>query len=240
MGGTDGNAAAPPWRRHPWALPQRRDGVNQMHIPLRASAWKYGTAAGGGLAFGLLAGSGGSSTLISPAGEYVVLRYAGGGLGSRCRRQTGAARPRHQSDPQDQGRSTSGTGASEDFTSRGLIFIADSIAGRDLTISDFRGPCVYVELSTGLIAGGSGTGMLFGLDPTLFALVGAVGATTVRGGGYPTAKLWWDLVTRLFASARGLFVSVGVMGVRCHSIQVQGFSTPPDVCSVACAKPGLK
>ncbi|WP_409418076.1 hypothetical protein [Pseudomonas aeruginosa] len=34
---------------------------------------------------------------------------------------------------------------------------------------DFTGPCTYVELGAGVIAGGSGTAILFGLDPKLLA-----------------------------------------------------------------------
>src|SRR5215831_7967220 len=47
----------------------------------------------------------------------------------------------------------------------------------------------------------------------------------------------WHVVNTPCSAGHSLqFVSVGVTGVRCHSIRVRGFSTPLDVCSAACAK----
>src|SRR5262249_30323855 len=58
------------------------------------------------------------------------------------------------------------------------------------------------------------------------------GTCIMQGGSTP-----WHVVNTACPAGQSLhFVSVGVMGVRCHSIQAQGFSTHLEVCSAACAK----
>ena len=47
----------------------------------------------------------------------------------------------------------------------------------------------------------------------------------------------WHVADKACSAGQSLqFASVGVMGVRCHSIAVSGFSKPLDVCSTACGK----
>ncbi|MGC8001525.1 type IV secretion system toxin Tse4, partial [Salmonella enterica] len=65
------------------------------------------------------------------------------------------------------GKSVGGAGALEALPSTGTVLVADGLVGRDLSRGDFTGPCMYVELGAGVIAGGSGTAILFGLDPKL-------------------------------------------------------------------------
>ncbi len=146
-------------------------------LPLNESRWRYVTASGGGVTVAFLAGSGGSITLLSPEGENVSFRYGGvgGGIG------LGMRLPRFgKVNLNVKGKSVGGAGALEALPSTGTVLVADGLVGRDLSRGDFTGPCMYVELGAGVIAGGSGTAILFGLDPKLLAAV----AEIVTGAGY--------------------------------------------------------
>lgn len=137
-------------------------------LPLNESRWRYVTASGGGVTVAFLAGSGGSITLLSPEGENVSFRYGGvgGGIG------LGMRLPRFgKVNLNVKGKSVGGAGALEALPSTGTVLVADGLVGRDLSRGDFTGPCMYVELGAGVIAGGSGTAILFGLDPKLLAAV---------------------------------------------------------------------
>lgn len=160
---------------------------------LRGSGWQYVTAASGGLAIGYVAAGGGSITVRPPGGQDVALYYggAGGGLG------IGAKLPRiPKVNISLKGKTV--TGAAEAFPSTGQVYVSDAVGGRDLMRSDFTGPCMYVEVAAGLIAGGSGTAMLFGLSPAwLAAMVAAPQAGAI-------------LQYKLLESARGAILMAGI------------------------------
>ncbi|PYB29515.1 hypothetical protein C0052_19265, partial [Pseudomonas aeruginosa] len=78
------------------------------------------------------------------------------------------------------------------------------LAGRDLSRGDFTGPCMYVELGAGVIAGGSGTAILFGLDPKLLAAVALASASPL------TAALGASMSRQLLQSSRGALLMAGV------------------------------
>ncbi|WBI98253.1 hypothetical protein PALA52_02202 [Pseudomonas aeruginosa] len=143
-------------------------------LPLNESRWRYVTASGGGMTVAFLAGSGGSITLLSPEGENVSFRYGGvgGGVG------LGMRLPRFgKVNLNVKGKSVGGAGALGALPSTGTVLVADGLVGRDLSRGDFTGPCMYVELGAGAIAGGSGTAILFGLDPKLLAAVALASAS---------------------------------------------------------------
>lgn len=170
-------------------------------LPLNESRWRYVTASGGGVTVAFLAGSGGSITLLSPEGENVSFRYGGvgGGIG------LGMRLPRFgKVNLNVKGKSVGGAGALEALPSTGTVLVADGLVGRDLSRGDFTGPCMYVELGAGVIAGGSGTAILFGLDPKLLAAVALASASPL------TAALGASMSRQLLQSSRGALLMAGV------------------------------
>jgi len=171
-------------------------------LPVNASQWKYVTASSGGLNILFAAGSGGSITLQDPQGKSESFRYGGLGAGIGF----GARLPRlGKVNIAIRGKSVGGAGALEAFPSTGQVFVSDAIANRDLTRDDITGVCVFMEVSAGLIAGGSASAMLFGLDPKLLAISMAVSAT-------PAGAVLGPLVMQrqLLQSAKGALVMAGV------------------------------
>ncbi|WP_110946860.1 hypothetical protein [Pseudomonas bohemica] len=171
-------------------------------LPVNASRWTYETASSGGLTVMFAAGSGGSITLKDPAGKTENFRYGGLGAGIGF----GARLPRFgKVNIAIKGKSVGGAGALEAFPSTGAVFVSDAIANRDLTRDDITGVCVFMEVGGGLIAGISGTAMLFGLDPKLLAISLAVNAT-------PVGAVLGPLVMQrhLLQSAKGAVVMGGV------------------------------
>lgn len=173
--------------------------VFSMPLSVRDSAWGYVTASGGGVTIAFVAGGGGSLTLQSPEQQNVVFHYGGLGVGAGF----GAKLPRFgKIDLKIKGKSVGGAGAAEAMPSYGRVFVTQE--GRELSKSDFVGPCIYVEIGGGVIAGASGVAMLFGLDPILLAATLAANSNpaTALGGSYLTGKL--------VASARGVLVMAGM------------------------------
>lgn len=171
-------------------------------LPVNFSKWTYETATSGGLTVMFAAGSGGSITLRDPNGKYESFRYGGLGAGVGF----GAKLPRFGNvNLKIKGKTVGGVGALESFKSDGYVLVADSIADRDLTRDDITGACVFIEVGGGLIVGGSGTAMLFGLDPKLLALTMVVNASPV------TAALSHLVMQRhLLQSAKGAVVMGGI------------------------------
>lgn len=172
-------------------------------LPLNESRWRYVTASGGGVTVAFLAGSGGSITLLSPEGENVSFRYGGvgGGIG------LGMRLPRFGKvnlNVKGKSKSVGGAGALEALPSTGTVLVADGLVGRDLSRGDFTGPCMYVELGAGVIAGGSATAILFGLDPKLLAAVALASASPL------TAALGASMSRQLLQSSRGALLMAGV------------------------------
>ncbi|WP_132757788.1 hypothetical protein [Pseudomonas aeruginosa] len=143
-------------------------------LPLNESRWRYVTASGGGVTVAFLAGSGGSITLLSPEGENVSFRYGGVGGGIGL----GMRLPRFgKVNLNVKGKSVGGAGALEALPS---------------------------ELGAGVIAGGSGTAILFGLDPKLLAAVALASASPL------TAALGASMSRQLLQSSRGALLMAGV------------------------------
>lgn len=171
----------------------------QVTLPLSVSDWKYKTASGGGLTVMFAAASGGLLTLTDPDKAEQQFRYGSLGVGVGA----GARLPRvGKINLLVRGKSVGAVGANEDFPAIGTVLVADSVAGRGLVRDDFKGGCVFLEGGLGLVGGGSGSGVLFGLDPKLLIMsTAAVGA-----GG---ALLPQDTLPRLLRSAKGVIFSAG-------------------------------
>lgn len=177
--------------------------MSQMPIPFPAnpSRWQYVTASGGGLTIAFVAGGGGSITLRSPQGQDLPFRYGGIGAGLGI----GAKLPRFgKVDVKIKGKSIGGAGAAEAFPSEGAVFVADDIKDRDLTRDEITGPCLYMEVGAGVLAGVSGTAMLFGLDAKLLAAVMLMNASPLT-----SLSVSPMLTQQLLKSARGALVMGG-------------------------------
>jgi len=170
-------------------------------LPVNVSGWEYITGSSGGLSVGLVSGTGGSITLKTPDGKEESFRYGGAGAGIGL----GFKLPRFgKVNLQIKGKNVGGAGALESFTSYGWVFVSDALKDRDLKRDDITGPCVFMALNAGLVAGGSGTAMLFGLDPKLLALSMAMNTTPA------TAFFGMTVIQRqLMQSAKGALLMTG-------------------------------
>lgn len=174
-----------------------------MHIPLpvNVSDWRYKTATGGGLTVMFAAASGGALTVIDPQGKDHQFRYGSVGVGAGL----GARLPRFgKINLNIRGKSVGGAGATEDFPAVGRILVADAVAERGLQPEDFTGACVFFEGGVGLLAGASGSAMLFGLDAKLLAMT--VATVTPIGN----LLLPHDSAVRLLRSAKGVILTAGI------------------------------
>lgn len=63
-----------------------------------------------------------------------------------------------------------GTIAPTFFESFGYLYITENFSGEELTVSNIRGLCAFVDIGAGLIAGCSGVGMLLNLSPWLLPM----------------------------------------------------------------------
>ncbi|HIE5582450.1 TPA: hypothetical protein ACXNQX_000986 [Pseudomonas aeruginosa] len=145
--------------------------MNFFKLSLKASHWDYDTSAGGSANLGVFAGSGGTIRLRSPSKAYHTFSFIGAGAGLGV----GARLPRFgKVNVNIKGVGVGGAGASESFYSIGKVFTNESILKNDLSPSDFRGPCLWVEGGFGLIAGFSSSMLLFGLDPLRLGAMAAL------------------------------------------------------------------
>lgn len=172
----------------------------QIQLPVNESNWKYKTASAGGLTVAFAAAAGGVLTLIDPAQAEQQFRYGSVGVGFGF----GARLPRFgKVNLQVRGQSVGAAGASEDFWAVGKVLVNDATAARGLVREDFEGPCVFIEAGIGLIGGGSGSAMLFGLDPKLLAMAAAK-VTTIGNLLLPN-----DTLGRLLLSSKGAIIAAG-------------------------------
>lgn len=128
----------------------------------KQSAWEFQTSGTVGAGVGLLVAEGGSIYLKDPRGVPVTFRYGGAGGGVA----EGIKLPKiGKIQFAIRGKGVAGAVAPSSFYNIGILYILDSFNGSELTRSDLRGPCLFVEAGAGFIAGGNGTAMLLGLSP---------------------------------------------------------------------------
>ena len=172
-----------------------------MGIALKSSDWLYVTGNGGSATVAVFAGGGGTITLRRPDGGDEILRYGGLGAGIGV----GAKLPRFgKIDLKVRGQSVGGAGAIEALPATGIVYAAESIGARDLARDDFNGACLYVEGGGGIVAGASGTAMLFGLNAADLALL--IAAMSTPAG----QVLAYGMSRRVLSSARGVIFFAGV------------------------------
>lgn len=185
-----------------------------MGIALKGSDWLYVTGNGGSATVAVFAGGGGTITLSRPDGGQEVLRYGGLGAGIGV----GAKLPRFgKINLKVRGQSVGGAGAVEALPATGIVYAAESIGARDLVRDDFNGACLYVEGGGGIVAGASGTAMLFGLNAADLALL--IAAMSSPAGQIVS----YGLVRRVLSSARGVIFFAGVNAGAQAGAGVAGF-----------------
>ncbi len=115
----------------------------------KKSGWSWVTSSSIGVSVEIIAAVGagkGSITLKSPTGIPTKFHYsyAGAGFGVGAKFSLG--------------------GSTEEFVSAGVLYMTESFRGSELEAKNIAGGCLIAELSAGVIHGGSGSGMLLGMD----------------------------------------------------------------------------
>ncbi|HEY4185672.1 MAG TPA: hypothetical protein VGP07_11420 [Polyangia bacterium] len=160
------------------------------------SKWQFATSSTGGLGVEFFAVEGGAIYLKDPAGKKETFRYGSAGAGLTW----GLKLPKiGKLELKSRGKSVGGAVAPAGLPNAGTVYVMDSFKGDDFSRSDITGACVFVELYGGMIAGYSGTAMLFGINPTWLSAV-------LLGGPLASAPALLPLIH----SARGLLLMRGL------------------------------
>lgn len=138
-----------------------------MLMAKKVSTWQFVTSSSGWLGVGFVAAEGGTISLKDPLGNARTVVYGGAGPGL----SEGFKVPVLGKKIRIDGRDASSGVAPSFFPNTGIIYILDSFSGDELSLSDIRGVCAFLEVEGGLIGGASGTAMLLGMDPILLAEV---------------------------------------------------------------------
>lgn len=141
----------------------------------KQSAWEFVTFGSGGLSVGFVAAEGGTVVLKDLSGTERQFFYGGAGAGLSAGLKIpkiGKVRVKSRA-----GDITGNVGPTA-FPSTGALFVTDNCEGSDLTESEIQGPCAFIDVGAGLIAGASATAMAVGLNPLYLAALaaGPVGA----------------------------------------------------------------
>ena len=170
---------------------------------LRMSTWTYTNGATGGIGTGLLAASGGTISFTDLDKKDQDFSYAGFGIGLFS-----IAIPKLKiPDVPILNRGITGTGAARSFDGGGLLYMTESFHGHELSKSDLQGGTVYLDASTGLLAGYGGSVMLLGINTVFLApwLVNpALGANLAAN-----AMRHAPAVLVIYGQTEGLIASVG-------------------------------
>lgn len=131
----------------------------------RESRWSFATSNGGGVGIGFVGAEAGSITLRSPAAQVQKFGYGALGIGATWGLKLPSLGKVHLPG--------ASVGSSEAFAGGGLVYMTSYFRGAELSISDIRGACFFLELAGGLVWGGSGVAMVFGLNPALVTMAAA-------------------------------------------------------------------
>jgi len=160
------------------------------------SAWEFKTSGAGGLGLGIVVAEGGILFFKDPGGQNMTFRYGAAGVGYSI----GLKLPKIGK-LQLKGRGAGAAAAPPSFYNVGKLYILDSFKGNELTKEDIRGVCAFVQLGAGVVAGGSDTALLVGMNPVFLAA--SIGALPV-----PLAMVFFQ--SQLVKSATGLLMMRGL------------------------------
>jgi hypothetical protein len=161
----------------------------------KASEWQFVTASTGGLGLEFVVAEGGALFFQNPNGNSEAFHYGAAGAGLSA----GIKLPK-VGKLQVKGRGVGAGVAPAAFPNMGKLYMLESFKGDELTKSDIRGVCAFVEIGGGLVAGASGTAMLVGMNPVWLAATIA----TATFGAAAFAE------SQLVNSATGLLMMAGV------------------------------
>lgn len=141
----------------------------------RESKWSFDASATGGVSLDFLVASGGEIILKDPNQQSHSLHYGGMGVGFGVGARIPAIRlPRLALPeirlPKISGRDAGGSVASKNFTSHGFVYMTDAFHGNELSMSDFQGATIYIDVGAGLFAGEGVTLMLLGINPAFLMM----------------------------------------------------------------------
>lgn len=160
------------------------------------SKWKFETSSTGGFGIEFVAVEGGTIYLKDPMGRNQAFRYGSAGAGLAW----GLKLPKlGKLELKVKGRNVGAAVAPASFPNAGLLYVMDSFKPDDFSRSDITGACVFVEAYGGLVAGYTGTAMLFGINPFWLA-------TMLLGGPVASAPSLLPLIN----SARGMLLMRGL------------------------------
>lgn len=160
------------------------------------SSWNFVTSSTGGLGVEFVAAEGGTIYFKDPSGKDVSFSYGAAGVGIAA----GLKLPKiGKMQVNVKGKGVVGAIAPASFPNAGKLYVLDTFAGAELTQSDIRGVCLFVEIGGGIIAGVSATAMVVGMNPAWLA-----------GLALPFAPVLMAIDYKLLQSATGLLVMGGV------------------------------
>jgi hypothetical protein len=141
-------------------------------IVKKPSAWQFVTSSSGGLGVEFVAAEGGRIYFQDPDGASCYFTYGAAGVGLSA----GLKLPKIGK-LELKGKSIGGAIAPASFPNAGKMYILESFGGDELKRSDISGVCMLAEVGGGIVAGGSATAMLLGMNPIWLA--GLVGPFTI-------------------------------------------------------------
>ncbi len=130
----------------------------------KESTWEFNTFGSGGIGLGIVAAEVGTVVLKNPTtGLDESFYYGGAGPGISFGLKK-IPKIGKLEIPITKNVGLTGAVGPTAFPSRGIVYVTEVLGGSDLTTSDIQGPCAFIEVGGGIIGGGSGCAMLFGLD----------------------------------------------------------------------------
>ena len=163
------------------------------------SAWKFVTSSTGGVGVEFVGAEGGKLFFTDPQNKDVSFIYGAAGVGlSACLKLPKIGKI----EVKLKGKSIGAAIAPAAFPNGGKLYITDTFKGNELSQSDIRGVCIFLEVGGGILAGVSGTAMLVGIDPIWLAGIGPA----MAGGPLTMVMLDYELIR----AAKGLLVMGGL------------------------------
>lgn len=141
-------------------------------LTLRKSRWQFNTSAAAGIGFGAFNNEAGMFALDAPQNRTHKYAYSGFGLGQSRGLSTLLRLPRLalpkviiKND------ALSGSGSTADFTSRGWLYLTNSLDGIDFVKPEIlEGGTIYLEGAAGYLFGATGSFMLLGISRELLLM----------------------------------------------------------------------
>jgi hypothetical protein len=163
----------------------------------KESAWSFVTSSSGGVGVEFVVAEGGMIYLQDPKGTPQAFKYGAAGVGLSA----GFKLPKiGKLQIPIKGKGLTGNVAPAAFPNAGKLFVLDGCPGDDLTRDAIQGVCLFVEIGGGLVAGVSGTAMIFGMSPAWLAAMVAAS----------TSPLMMYFEYRLMETATGILVMGGL------------------------------